>query len=44
VPERPEAALHERTEASVREFWVADHHEELAGEAGTRPLDVIAQI
>jgi tetratricopeptide (TPR) repeat protein len=44
VPERPEAALHERTEASVREALGDDHYEELAGEAGTRPLEVVAQI
>jgi len=44
VPERPEAALHERTEASVREALGDDHYEEVAREAGTRPLEVVAQI
>jgi hypothetical protein len=44
VPERPEAALHARTEAALRDALGGDRYKELTGEAGSRPWEVVAEI
>jgi predicted ATPase/DNA-binding SARP family transcriptional activator len=43
VPERPEAALRERAEASIRSALNADQYEALVSEARARPWDVVAE-
>jgi tetratricopeptide (TPR) repeat protein len=44
IPEQPETALHERTEASVRSALGADRYEELVDAARSRPWEIVAQV
>jgi predicted ATPase/DNA-binding SARP family transcriptional activator len=44
VPERPEAALQERAEASIRSALDPVEYEALVNESRSRPWDVVAQV
>jgi hypothetical protein len=44
VPERPEAALQERTEASIRSSLDPVRYEALVNEARARPWEVVARV